>query len=246
MSAFLFYSQDKRRVIKEANPNMRNTEISRVLGDMWKNAPPEERAPHIEREASEREKYKVDMAKWKEEEVVRRREMAIHERIHQDETESEQKSHSKVNHQSSSPSPDYSHEMHSPLPLNVHNQGHSSSPLPIHGYYAPQTDFYTSHTYGGTSQFTPYGTYQHSQPHPAHKAAYLPHPEYRPRHYSQYHLDYPSASRSDCVDESGRGVQCISPRSALYRSYYNTTATTNGYNEDNPVISDPSDDYPPP
>jgi high mobility group protein B1 len=38
MSAFLFYSQDKRRSIKQANPGMRNTEISRVLGDMWKKA----------------------------------------------------------------------------------------------------------------------------------------------------------------------------------------------------------------
>ncbi len=53
---------------------MRNTEISRVLGEMWKKASAEERAPHIEREAAEREKYKVAIAKWREEEAIRRRE----------------------------------------------------------------------------------------------------------------------------------------------------------------------------
>ena len=60
MSAFLFFSQDKRRIIKDANPGMRNTEISRVLGGMWKKASAEERAPHIEREATQREKYKIE------------------------------------------------------------------------------------------------------------------------------------------------------------------------------------------
>jgi len=67
MSAFLYFSQERRRIIKDKNPGMRNTEVSRVLGDMWRNAPEEERNPHIEREAREREKYKVAIAKWREE-----------------------------------------------------------------------------------------------------------------------------------------------------------------------------------
>lgn len=67
MSAFLYFSQERRRIIKEKNPGMRNTEVSRVLGDMWRNASEEERNPHIEREAREREKYKVAIAKWREE-----------------------------------------------------------------------------------------------------------------------------------------------------------------------------------
>ena len=62
MSAFLFFSQDKRRIIKGENPGMRNTEISRILGEMWKDASDEEKAPHIEREARERAKYKEDIA----------------------------------------------------------------------------------------------------------------------------------------------------------------------------------------
>lgn len=67
MSAFLYYSQEKRREIKESNPELRNTEISRLLGKMWREAPDEERAPHIEKEKEEREKYKVRIEKWRNE-----------------------------------------------------------------------------------------------------------------------------------------------------------------------------------
>uniref|UniRef100_A0A7S2EU25 HMG box domain-containing protein n=1 Tax=Trieres chinensis TaxID=1514140 RepID=A0A7S2EU25_TRICV len=67
MSAFLYFSQDKRRLIKEENPEMKNTEISVRLGEMWRHAPEAERQPHIDREIREREKYKIEMAKWRKE-----------------------------------------------------------------------------------------------------------------------------------------------------------------------------------
>jgi len=65
MSAFLYFSQGKRRQIKEANPSMKNTEVSRLLGEMWRNAPESEKMPHIEKEKGEREKYKVAIADWR-------------------------------------------------------------------------------------------------------------------------------------------------------------------------------------
>jgi high mobility group protein B1 len=65
MSAFLFFSQGRRRTIKESNPDMKNTEVSRLLGEMWRNAPEEDRRPHIEKEKKEREKYKVAIADWR-------------------------------------------------------------------------------------------------------------------------------------------------------------------------------------
>lgn len=46
---------------------MKNTEVSRILGEMWRNSSEEERQPFVDKEKSEREKYKVAMAKWKEE-----------------------------------------------------------------------------------------------------------------------------------------------------------------------------------
>lgn len=74
MSAFLYFSQDRRRDIKEANPGMRNTEISRILGGMWKQAPESERSPHIAKEAEERKKYKIRIADWKSKEEERKKE----------------------------------------------------------------------------------------------------------------------------------------------------------------------------
>ena len=67
MSAFLYFSQEKRRQIKAENPSLRNTEVSRKLGEMWRSASEEERAPHIAKEKLEREKYKIRIAEWREE-----------------------------------------------------------------------------------------------------------------------------------------------------------------------------------
>jgi len=65
MSAFLLWSIGMRQQVKEANPTIKNTEVSKILGDIWKKCTYEERRPHIEKEKVEREKYKLAMAEWK-------------------------------------------------------------------------------------------------------------------------------------------------------------------------------------
>lgn len=65
MSAFLIFSQSKRREIKEEFPNITNMEVSKKLGELWRNASQEERAPHVAKEKVEREKYRTNMDKWK-------------------------------------------------------------------------------------------------------------------------------------------------------------------------------------
>lgn len=65
MSAFLYFSQGRRSQIKAANPEMKNTQVSRILGEMWRNLAEEDRRPHVEKEMEERKKYKVAMAEWK-------------------------------------------------------------------------------------------------------------------------------------------------------------------------------------
>ena len=67
MSAFLYYSQTRRKTVQGEHPEMKNTEVSRHLGEMWRNASDEEKKPYIEKEIEEREKYKVATAKWKKE-----------------------------------------------------------------------------------------------------------------------------------------------------------------------------------
>ena len=70
--------------MKQENPNMKNTEISKLLGQQWKEAPQEVRQPHIDREHRERELYKGVIAEWrkqrrKEEACVRQQRIAVAE-----------------------------------------------------------------------------------------------------------------------------------------------------------------------
>jgi HMG (high mobility group) box len=65
VSAFLYFSQGKRAVLKKENPTLKNTEISRLLGEMWRNASEEDKRPHVNREMQERTLYKVAIAEWR-------------------------------------------------------------------------------------------------------------------------------------------------------------------------------------
>ncbi len=65
-SAFLLFSLTKRKELKASNPSLKNTEISRILGDLWRKTSDDEKKPFIEQEEVEREKYKERMAEWRE------------------------------------------------------------------------------------------------------------------------------------------------------------------------------------
>jgi hypothetical protein len=65
MSAFLHFSQGKRSKIKEKQPEIKNTEVSRLLGEMWRNCSEDDRKPYVEKEKKERGVYKMAMAEWK-------------------------------------------------------------------------------------------------------------------------------------------------------------------------------------
>lgn len=45
---------------------MSNTDISRLLGEMWRNASQTEKAPYVEQEERERAVYKEEIRKWRE------------------------------------------------------------------------------------------------------------------------------------------------------------------------------------
>eukprot|EP01039_Chlorochromonas_danica_P008672 gene8672-9555_t len=74
MSAFLSFSQVMRPLIRAEHPDLKNTDISGVLAERWRNAKEEEKRPHLDRELREREKYHDSMAKWRQEEESRRKE----------------------------------------------------------------------------------------------------------------------------------------------------------------------------
>jgi hypothetical protein len=66
-SAFLLYSKKKRQEIKKENPHLKTTEISRMLGQLWKKLPEEDKLPFQKKEALERIQYKKKMDIWKQE-----------------------------------------------------------------------------------------------------------------------------------------------------------------------------------
>jgi HMG (high mobility group) box len=69
MSAFLKYSQKRRQEVKEANPEMNNTDISRLLGELWRAADAAEKEPFVESEKIERSVYNEAIATWREEQA---------------------------------------------------------------------------------------------------------------------------------------------------------------------------------
>ena len=66
MSAFLKFSKNQRAIVKEKNPDMSNTDVSRLLGEMWRNSRASEKSPYEEEELRERHKYKEEMKRWRE------------------------------------------------------------------------------------------------------------------------------------------------------------------------------------
>jgi HMG (high mobility group) box len=65
MSAFLKYSQSRRALVKLQNPDMSNTDVSRLLGEMWRLASEREKRPYVEEEERERASYKQDTAAFR-------------------------------------------------------------------------------------------------------------------------------------------------------------------------------------
>ena len=56
----------KRKELKERNPELKNTEISSILGELWRKTADEEKRPFVQQEEIEREKYKEKMSVWRE------------------------------------------------------------------------------------------------------------------------------------------------------------------------------------
>jgi hypothetical protein len=70
-SAFLFYSQVMRPRIKAEHQDMKNTEISKQLGEAWGKATDEQKAPFVEKEKLDRARYKREMEEWNSNKVER-------------------------------------------------------------------------------------------------------------------------------------------------------------------------------
>jgi len=74
MSTFLCFALKERPKIKQKNPEMANTNVSRLLGEAWRAATEEEKRPYVEKEKKERDKYKITMEVWKKEKETKEEE----------------------------------------------------------------------------------------------------------------------------------------------------------------------------
>mmetsp|Transcript_11598 Transcript_11598/g.20837 ORF Transcript_11598/g.20837 Transcript_11598/m.20837 type:complete len:509 (-) Transcript_11598:228-1754(-) len=64
-SAFLSFSNSRRAAVKQENKEASNAEISKILSQMWKDAPEDIKKEYKDKEASAREEYKKRMAEWR-------------------------------------------------------------------------------------------------------------------------------------------------------------------------------------
>ena len=65
MSPFLFFSNEKRAQIQTEYPNMKITEVSAKLGEIWRDITDEEKAPYVEKSKSDRDRYKSQQSEFK-------------------------------------------------------------------------------------------------------------------------------------------------------------------------------------
>lgn len=63
-TAFFFYLDKMRTQIAEQYPEMKMSERSKLLGQMWQKLPQEEKQEHIDKNTAAKEEYKVVMAKY--------------------------------------------------------------------------------------------------------------------------------------------------------------------------------------
>ena len=80
-NAYMLFAQDHRDSIRDTNPDMNVSEVSRELGVLWRNMDEETKAPYQSEAKRLTEKYKIELSAYKEEqaEIERRIEEVDHD-----------------------------------------------------------------------------------------------------------------------------------------------------------------------
>ena len=174
MSAFLAFSHAKRAEAKRKYPELNNTQISRQLAQLWKEAKEEEKKEYIDQEYTLRQKYLVDIAAWRQvnentmtEQRKRREDFAMKKVIDGE----KDVDHSSTSHPQSR---DY-------VSSNEKDKGASWN---TYSYYAAQNNYPPRPIVSGIDTY-PQHHYDQTSTFPAH---YAPPPDYSQQGvYSQYY-----------------------------------------------------------
>ena len=60
-SAFLFFAEKKRAEIREEQPDLKMTEVSKVIGERWKEVTPESKAKYVKKAEKDKERYQEEL-----------------------------------------------------------------------------------------------------------------------------------------------------------------------------------------
>lgn len=59
-SGFMFFSQERRKTLKEEQPTVSLTDASKIIGAEWKKLTEEDKRPYEEQASKDRERYKKE------------------------------------------------------------------------------------------------------------------------------------------------------------------------------------------
>jgi hypothetical protein len=182
MSAFLSFAQKRRVNVRRDYPNFDNTEVSRELAKMWKEAPESVRRKYIEDELGLRQQYKVAIAEWRAKEDAdamnqrHQREKVAIKRLTTIPSFSEERDKTSAKIPANEGSPSHAvvsasaHSQYAAFSSMYQNGGYLTGGYPNQSYYGgysypsyPDGSYegvWTAQAYGAQQQSTAYETYQ--------------------------------------------------------------------------------------
>ncbi|KAI8390215.1 high mobility group box domain-containing protein [Blakeslea trispora] len=65
LSAYMFFSQERRATVKEENPEASFGQIGKILGEKWQAMSAEEKKPYVEKAEADKKRYESEKASAK-------------------------------------------------------------------------------------------------------------------------------------------------------------------------------------
>ena len=63
-TAFFFFTADIRQEVKEANPDLKVSDLAKIHGEKWRNLSDEGRQKYLEMNVADKERYNKEMEVW--------------------------------------------------------------------------------------------------------------------------------------------------------------------------------------
>lgn len=65
LNSFMVWAKEKRRVMNKNNPKMRNADISKILGEEWRQMPEKDKQPYVQQAVYLRRQHKIDYPNYR-------------------------------------------------------------------------------------------------------------------------------------------------------------------------------------